>query len=427
MTQITFITLFLGLVFGPQEVRMNVTGPPAARVELRIDGRAVLTLDKEPWAARVDFGPHLRPHEMVARALDANGKELAKVHQTINLPDRLTDLQLVMERNDKNVPSGVTMLWHSLEADQPKRAEISLDGKQLALDARLHAALPEMDMQMPHVIRGRALAPSGLPSSTELAFGGGIEDQAGAHLTAIAVRLHNNANPTTADYERILRLKGGTVHVAAIEQGPPLIIVVRHPYQAEGELRLDPFGGHFPRITAPLHGEPPTATFIWPVARKSGASTGADLFEWSSPRVFGNMDDFRLLLAHVVGPMKFKDLQFTKAVAIGGLRATDGRRPRAVVYVMSGATKDSSDFTPELAREYLDSIGVPLYVWSFGDEEDLGGWGTVWDISSPPNFHKAFDALMADVDSQRIVWIEGDHLPGEVFSTSANVETLASH
>lgn len=425
MTQLTFVTLFLGLVFGPQDVRMNVTGPAPAHVELRVDGRIVATMDKAPWTAHIDFGARLRPHELTARALDENGKELARVLQKINLPERLSETQIILERSDKGVPTGVQMLWHSLEADKPKHAEISLDGKQLTLDSHLHAALPTIDMQLPHVIRGRALAPSGLPSSTELAFGGGIEDQAGAHLTAIGVRLHNNANPTVADYERILKLNSGAVHVAAVERLSPLIIVVRHPYKAEAEMRLDPFGGHFPRVTAPLHGEPPVAVFIWPVARKSQASSQADLFEWASARPFGNQDDFRLLIAHTTGPMKYDALQFTKAVAVAGLRAIDGRRPRAVVFVMSDATKDSSDFTAEQAREYLDSIGVPLYVWSLGELDDLGGWGTVSDIGSPVGFRKAFEEMMADVDSQRIVWIEGDHMPLDVRSTSANVETLA--
>jgi hypothetical protein len=69
MVQIAFLTLFLGLISGKQEVAVAVHGPVSA-VELLLDGTAVAHLGRPPWSTRVDLGPQLEPHELVARALE---------------------------------------------------------------------------------------------------------------------------------------------------------------------------------------------------------------------------------------------------------------------------------------------------------------------------------------------------------------------
>ena len=74
---ISFATLLLGLLMGPRSVELTVGGP-VARVELLLDGASVAVLSSPPWAHDVDFGPRPEPHELVAVALDAEGKELAR-------------------------------------------------------------------------------------------------------------------------------------------------------------------------------------------------------------------------------------------------------------------------------------------------------------------------------------------------------------
>src|SRR5688500_18434697 len=85
MTQIVFLTLFLGLTVGRQQVAVTVSGP-VARVEIALDGRTAAVISSAPWRANVDFGAHLVPRRLVARALDERGNELARVEQRINLP-----------------------------------------------------------------------------------------------------------------------------------------------------------------------------------------------------------------------------------------------------------------------------------------------------------------------------------------------------
>src|SRR4029077_18626702 len=77
MVQVAFLTLFLGLTSGKQEIAVAVRGPAAA-VELMLDGTAVVRMGGPPWRTKVDLGPALTPHELVARALDAQGQEVAR-------------------------------------------------------------------------------------------------------------------------------------------------------------------------------------------------------------------------------------------------------------------------------------------------------------------------------------------------------------
>ncbi len=72
---IAFASLFLGLIVGVQPVSVLVERPVAA-VRFELDGKAVGRVEKAPWTVSVDFGPELAPHELVARALDAEGKEI---------------------------------------------------------------------------------------------------------------------------------------------------------------------------------------------------------------------------------------------------------------------------------------------------------------------------------------------------------------
>ncbi|MCB1033317.1 MAG: hypothetical protein KDD47_05730, partial [Acidobacteria bacterium] len=62
---IAFVTLFLSLVAGPQEIEVAV-GPEVARVELLLDGRNISTLTAAPWKLRHDFGLELAPRELLA-------------------------------------------------------------------------------------------------------------------------------------------------------------------------------------------------------------------------------------------------------------------------------------------------------------------------------------------------------------------------
>ena len=66
------VSLFLGLVSGPQVVEVAVA-ERVATVELRLDGRAVGRLAGPPWRAEVDFGDALATHRLEAVARSRTG------------------------------------------------------------------------------------------------------------------------------------------------------------------------------------------------------------------------------------------------------------------------------------------------------------------------------------------------------------------
>ncbi|HEX7677548.1 MAG TPA: hypothetical protein VF713_05450, partial [Thermoanaerobaculia bacterium] len=103
--------------------------------------------------------------------------------------------------------------------------------------------------------------------------------------------------------------------------------------------------------------------------------------------------------------------RFADAVAVAGLNASAGSHRRAVVLVLSRFA-DQSTIEPASVRHYLESIGVPLFVWSLtGPRPDLAAsWGEIDDISNPRQFRAALERLRASLASQHIVWVASDPL-----------------
>ena len=93
---IAFLTLFLGLIAGVHPVAVSVTAPVSV-VEVELDGRTRAA----PWTVSVDFGPDLAPHELVARGLDAEGHEVSRTRQWINLPRSAAEVQILILRTEK--------------------------------------------------------------------------------------------------------------------------------------------------------------------------------------------------------------------------------------------------------------------------------------------------------------------------------------
>src|SRR5260370_26716182 len=93
--QIAFLTFFLGLVTGPQSVAVE-PGAGVAAVELALDGRGVARLEHAPWSATVDFGPALLPHRLEARGLAADGSEVARTEQWVNLQRSQAEVDIVL-------------------------------------------------------------------------------------------------------------------------------------------------------------------------------------------------------------------------------------------------------------------------------------------------------------------------------------------
>ena len=115
---ISFASLFVGLVFGIVNVQL-VAAAGVDRVDLFLDGSRVAEL-REPFRAPVDLGCDPAPHELVAVARDARGKEVGRVRQWVNRPRANAEAALVLEpgRGDRGRIARLT--WRCLTAENPR-------------------------------------------------------------------------------------------------------------------------------------------------------------------------------------------------------------------------------------------------------------------------------------------------------------------
>ncbi|MGB5659353.1 MAG: hypothetical protein WBO54_07710, partial [Thermoanaerobaculia bacterium] len=88
---IEFATLFLGLVFGPQQVGFLVHESVAA-IEISLDYQVVGRLNQPPWQLTVDFGEELAPHVLEVMAYGSSGTELDRAEQWTNVFTQQTEV-----------------------------------------------------------------------------------------------------------------------------------------------------------------------------------------------------------------------------------------------------------------------------------------------------------------------------------------------
>ena len=126
-------------------------------------------------------------------------------------------------------------------------------------------------------------------------------------------------------------------------------------------------------------------------------------------RLQGGRDAWLSRLAYGASALEGKAMRLADAVTSAGMLVAGAPRKRAVVLVMSGRHRDESTFTPEQASRYLSDIMVPLVVWRV--EDGVGkGWPDGPRITSK-TILAAVKALRADLDAQRIAWLEGSVNP----------------
>lgn len=426
MTQIAFLTLFLGLTLGPQPVELTVTGPVAV-VEILLDGTPVARLDGPPWSGRIDFGSALLPHQLVARALDEQGTEVGRARQWVNLPRPPAEVEVLFEQGEGGRRVAGRLTWQSLTGESPSALAVTFDGKPLIPDAQGRIALPDHDPETTHVLSAELRFSGSLVARKDVAFGGELGDEVATELTAVPVRLRPGQKLPAPERMRGWFLSGGKpLTVAAVEEGPAQLFVVRDLATADALRKLDSGGksrsvlseaqrhSEYRRFLLML-GKEDTVRFVWPVARSvSGDGLPAELFDMS--RDFGAEDGGLLWflarsLPRVDNPWKQR---LADAVAVGGLQALYGNRRRAVLLVLGERPTDVSRSDPALVRRYLESIRVPLFVWTLGHPGVSGTWGEGVEVSSIGKMRKAFTRLEKELATQRIVWLDGRHLPQSI-------------
>lgn len=412
--EIVFLTLFLGLISGRQHVAVQ-TGTSVAAVRLLLDDREVATLRGAPWAADVDFGAALKPAELTAVALDARGNELGRATQSVNLPRREAEFVIAVKNDSAGRPVGADLRWEHVMGRKPSHATFTVDGKAIPVDAKMHASLPRLSVEQPHVIAAEMRFDDGFVTRREQVIAGGVADTAEAELTPIAVTATSNGVPK--DLDTCLTSNGAPVHVTALESSAPLVVFVRdldlrvaravlRPAFAQGNLWTN-WPGVRQLVSLP---EGWTMRVVWPIAEryKTTSNVAASLFPPTDDMSSSEGGLIWMLVNSYpsTGDTTKIDRRFADAVGVAGLNAMNGGRRRAVVLMLS-RKDDHSTYDAQTIRSYLASIGVPLFVWSlYGPEpEARATWGEIEDVSSYNRLRLATERLEAKLASQRVAWV----------------------
>lgn len=425
---ITFATLFLGLVLGPQGVEV-VVGEEVAAVELRLGGEPAGRLEGPPWRARVDFGRELVPRQLVAVALGENGEELGRTSQWIHLPRDPAEATLALEGMPDTAGSGgrsARLTWESTAGAEPVAVRVAFDGRPLEVEDPHRLRLPPHDPDQLHFLRAELDFPGGVTSVAELAFGGLYAGEASAELTAVPIFAPRRL-PRHAALEGSFRRGGEPLAVRAIEKGPAEVVMVvdrsyagdlfeiRHANWERGRTLEDL------RFAAALAADV-RLRFVDPMAaRQSGVDLDYSLFP-----VTGELDAAEGGVYFHLVRQRFRARGFQRladAVAVAGLQAAGRHRRRAVVLVLSAEPTDDSRLDVDVVRRYLERLRVPLVVWSSRSASsssenapapDAEPWGTAVDISTMSKLEKAVRGLDRLLDEQATVWLEGIHPPHEI-------------
>ncbi|HKS22577.1 MAG TPA: hypothetical protein VJZ76_07255 [Thermoanaerobaculia bacterium] len=409
---IVFLTVYLGLITGRQPFELRVD-PAVKLVRFYLDGQKVDALGAPPWRTIVDLGNSIKPHELVAQGLDEKGEEIARVSQIINLPRPTAELEVVLDRDEKGVPKRVTLTGFHVSYSDVRRATLKLDLVPLKLDRSFSATLPAVDMRRPHDLAAEMRFADGTVARREVVFGGEFAETMPTQLTPTAVTMRVAGNEPPAD---CFVNHGEPLRVSNVEKPGATLIVVRDPDPAEvkgalmfsavvngridtndmrrasmldADTAMELMSPAADRVVEP---DRPTA-ILFPSFENTEAKIGLYWF-LTSTKIRGTAVD---------APRRWAD-----AVAVAAVKAISSGHRRAVLLVL-GNKPDTSYHAPEAVREYLASVGVPLFVWSVFGNSDIGAhWGTVEDVSTMEKMAAATEKIRNALDVQRIAWIYAD-------------------
>ncbi len=412
---VEFITLFLGaLIAEPTQVRLQVHQDVAA-LEIRLDGRALDTLRGAPWGLEVDFGKELVPHLLEAVAYSGGGREIGRASQWVNLTPKETGVTIALTRDPSTRRAEARLSWQSLSRDnEPLRATAIFDGEALPVQDPRIVALPPHDPGLPHHLRVELEFPGGQRSVAEIVFGGQYGDTVSSELTAFPVSLEPRRKlPATSDMQGWFRSAGQPLRVHAAEEGLAEIVVVRSPPEQRFRVPARRSGA---KPTRPILGKDHRLRFLGVSPTQVARGQGSFVVFPRSPEIGVRNVGLRHLLHSTElpeGPPAQRRL--SDAVAVAGLFAHRSARRRAVVLITTGDSPDASQFGPEQVRRYLESIGVPLVVWTPQQgAKEAGPWGAALNISTDSLLDSAYRELSRTLDRQRIVWLNGLYLPQTV-------------
>lgn len=427
---IRILTLFVGLVTGVQSVDLAVSDR-VDRVELRIGGEVVASRTAPPWRLRVDFGRSPSPEELVAVAFDDAGHELGRDSSWINVPTARAEVTILPERDEHGRVTAARIEWASPEFERPRRLRARVDDQRVRVDDERRVDLSAFDPGRPHVLEVEVRFTRDVEARSELVFGGEFGGSHDSGLTAApVVSLDDAGLPGVEQLQGwFAGPDGRPLRVAAVELPPATLVIVPHPGVRERleDLRreLDQREREHRRGRAPAASDLPGADALFvllpePVVMSGDGHVPSLLFPVNEAPLAGDEGLLAAALAPDRSSMIVSDLRLANAVAAAGMRAARGNDRRAVLLLLGPEQPDASTLTAAAARRFLRDLRVPLVVWDLsGERPPQPGWGAADEVDDVDGLDDAARALRYLMHQQRIVWLNGRHLPQDVVLTAA--------
>ena len=414
---IAFITVFLGLVSGKQGVELR-TDPIIASIRITLAGKEIARVTQPPWRTEIDLGQELVPRELQAVGYDGSGKEIGRTSQVLNLPRDSAEVDIDLLRSG-SFPDAAQLRWRNLEYASPKSATVTFDGVPLIVDSHYRVRFPETDWARPHVVDAMMRFSDGLVARHEAVIDGiTFSDTVRAELTPVLVTETSPEHPSS--FDECFSIDRTPVRATAVDKENAIVIFVRDPDARETIQAIDPalrsVNIHTRRefSSRVRLDEDTVQQVLWPIPQwhSSGSREKSLLFQRTSemPAREGLMS---LLVTEGPFDRNAGARKYTDAVAVAGLNAVASGRRRAVVLVLSNKYSDaSSAVDPQFVRQYLQSVSVPLFVWSPvpASPDATARWGPIEDISTIDRLRAALLRLKQTLAAQRVAWVRADPL-----------------
>lgn len=389
LAELVFVTRLLGLMSGTRAIEARVD-PAVQSVEILLDGERVDLLRGAPWRTKIDVGPELAPHELTAVARDAEGRELARDTQLLNVPRPQAEIGVMFRGRDR-----ADITWQHIAGLLPKKMTVKLNNKTLASTLTRSVKLPELSPSALNVMSINLQFEDGATAQRDVVFGG-FSEEVPAELTATLVRERAGAK----DRANCFRIDGRPVTASEVETGDAAVLVVRNGNPPADQYRRR--NQNRARVGEQVFAMPRTSLrFIWPTAAGAGNS---DLFMTSD--YWDARNGVRFLVTSVEGARGLT-LRFADAMAVAGTEALREPRRRAIVLLLNGE-EDQSRYRADVVRRYLERIGVPFFVWSMAGAGKHPAWGPMEDVSTNERMQEAVQRLRHELDTQRVAWLPAD-------------------
>jgi hypothetical protein len=351
---------------------------------------------------------------VVARALDAAGHELVRTEEWVNLPHPLSKAEIVLEEGKGGPPKAAKVVWAHLKGEKPRSVTLAFDGLPVPLDADGCGALPAHSLSSIHVLTAQVEFTPLESVHRDVAYGGEYGSEVSTELTGVPVRARSL--PPVDKLGGWFTSDGKPLSVAAVENGPGELYVVRVPESWDFKRKTERASSLQFEMRL---GKEDQVRFVSPIPQRvAGSGEVSDLFE-VSPALEYRLGGLPWLLAHVVtsGAGSVQRPRIADAVAVAGQQAMAQNRRRAVLLILAGDEKDASDHDPAMVRRYLEALRVPLIVWTLSKPAPgsiAAAWGLGEDVSEVRAPYRAVETLREQLESQRIVMVDGRLLPQSI-------------